>query len=259
MTMNLVLYEVKERIGYITLNRPEKRNALSYELVTALKETFDQAENDPTAKVIVLRANGEAFCAGADLASLQKLQNFSFEENVADSDHLKELFLKIYQLKKVVIAQVQGHALAGGCGLATICDFVFAVPEAKFGYTEVKIGFIPAMVLVFLIRKIGEQRAKHLLLSGELVQASEGMSLGLISFVVSKDELEKRTEEFAKKLIKNNSAHSMALTKQMIDRVQSTSLDEALSYAARMNAEMRASDDCKKGIAAFLNKENLSW
>ncbi len=259
MIMNLVLYEVKERIGYITLNRPEKRNALSYELVTALKEAFDQAEKDPTAKVIVLRANGEAFCAGADLASLQKLQNFSFEENVADSNHLKELFLKIYQLKKVVIAQVQGHALAGGCGLATVCDFVFAVPEAKFGYTEVKIGFIPAMVLVFLIRKIGEQRAKHLLLSGELVQGIEGMNLGLINFIVSKDELEKRTEEFAGKLIKNNSAHSMSLTKQMIDRVQSISLDDALSYAARMNAEMRASGDCKKGIAAFLNKENLSW
>jgi len=247
MIMNLVLYEVKERIGYITLNRPEKRNALSYELVTALKEAFAQAEKDPTAKVIVLRANGESFCAGADLASLQKLQNFSFEENVADSNHLKELFLKIYQLKKVVIAQVQGHALAGGCGLATVCDFVFAVPEAKFGYTEVKIGFIPAMVLVFLIRKIGEQRAKHLLLSGELVQGIEGM------------KLEKKTEEFAIKLIKNNSAHSMSLTKQMIDRVQSISLDDALTYAARMNAETRASDDCKKGIAAFLNKENLSW
>ncbi len=257
--MSLVLYEVKERIGYVTLNRPEKRNALSHELVTALKEAFDQAEKDPMAKVIVLRANGETFCAGADLASLQKLQNFSFEENIADSNHLKELFLKIYQLKKVVIAQVQGHALAGGCGLATVCDFVFAVPEAKFGYTEVRIGFIPAMVLVFLIRKIGEQRAKRLLLSGELVLGNEAMNLGLVNFLVSKDELEMKTGEFAMKLIKNNSALSMSLTKQMIDQVQSISLNDALSYAARMNAEMRASEDCKKGIAAFLNKENLSW
>ncbi|MBI3481557.1 MAG: enoyl-CoA hydratase/isomerase family protein [Bacteroidetes bacterium] len=257
--MSLVLYEVKERIGYITLNRPEKRNALSHELVADLKEIFDQAENDPMAKVIVLRATGESFCAGADLASLQKLQNFSFEENVADSNHLKELFLKIYQLKKVVIAQVHGHALAGGCGLVTVCDFAFAVPEAKFGYTEVKIGFVPAMVLVFLIRKIGEQRAKQLLLSGELVQGSDAMNLGLINFLFAKDELENKTQEFAKKLIKNNSAQSMMLTKQMIDQVQSLSLNEALSYAARMNAEMRASDDCKKGIAAFLNKENLIW
>lgn len=257
--MSLVLYEAKDRIGYITINRPDKRNALSFELVAELKRTFDQAENDASAKVIILRANGEAFCAGADLASLQKLQSNSFEENIADSNHLKELFLKIYQLKKVVIAQVQGHALAGGCGLATVCDFVFAVPEAKFGYTEVKIGFIPAMVLVFLIRKIGEQKSKQLLLSGELVQGSDAANLGLINFVVSKDELETKTAEFAKRLIKNNSAHSMALTKQMIDQVQSMNLGDALTYAAKMNAEMRASDDCKKGIAAFLNKENLIW
>ncbi len=257
--MNLVLYEVKERIGYITINRPEKRNALSHELVTGLKDALDSAENDPTAKVIVLRANGEAFCAGADLAYLQQLQNFSYEENLADSNHLKELLLKIYQLQKVVIAQVQGHALAGGCGLATVCDFVFAVPEAKFGYTEVKIGFVPALVLVFLIRKIGEMKAKLLLLSGELVQGQEAINLGLVNFLVSKDQLENEVFEFALNLIRNNSAHSMALTKRMIDQVQSMSMADALKYAAEMNAKARASDDCKKGIAAFLKKENLNW
>jgi methylglutaconyl-CoA hydratase len=257
--MSLVLYESKNRIGYITLNRPEKRNALSYELVLELKQAFETAEKDSAVKVVILRANGEAFCAGADLASLQKLQNYSFDENIADSNHLKELFLKIYQLKKVVIAQVQGHALAGGCGLATVCDFVFAVPEAKFGYTEVKIGFIPAMVLVFLIRKIGEQKAKQLLLSGDFVQGSEAVNLGLVNFLTTKDTLALKTEELAQRLIKNNSAHSMAVTKEMIDKVQTMTLSEALNYAAAMNAETRASDDCKKGIAAFLNKENLIW
>lgn len=257
--MDLVLYEVKERIGYITLNRPDKRNALSFDLVSALKEKLAFAENDSAAKVIVLRANGEAFCAGADLASLQKLQQNSFEENIADSNHLKELFLKIYQFKKVVIAQVQGHALAGGCGLVSVCDFAFAVPEAKLGYTEVKIGFIPAMVLVFLIRKIGEQRAKHLLLSGELIQGRDALNFGLINFLVDKNEIENSVNEFAQKLIKNNSGHSMAITKQMIDRVQSMPLEDALKYAAQMNAEMRASADCKKGISSFLNKEKLSW
>ncbi len=257
--MDLVLYEVKERIGLITLNRPEKRNALSSELVTALKAAFIQAEEDTHVKVIILRANGESFCAGADLAYLQQLRKFSFEENLDDSNQLKALFLKIYQLKKVVIAQVQGHALAGGCGLATVCDFVFAVPEAKFGYTEVKIGFIPAMVLVFLIRKIGEQRAKQLLLSGELVQGDEAIRLGLVNFVESKQELENKTVVFAQKLIQNNSGNSMMLTKQMIDQVQSMSLDGALAYAARMNAETRASEDCKKGINAFLLKTAINW
>jgi methylglutaconyl-CoA hydratase len=257
--MSLVLYSTKERIGYITLNRPEKRNALSRELVAELKEDFAKAEKDDTVKVIVLKANGESFCAGADLTYLQELQNFSFEENIADSNHLKELFLQIYQLKKVVIAQVQGHALAGGCGLATICDFVFAVPEAKFGYTEVKIGFIPAMVLVFLIRKIGEQKAKHLLLSGELVQNEEVLRLGLANYIVSKQQLENSVFDFAQRLIKNNSAQSMMLTKQMIGEVQSMSLTQALDYAAKMNAQARATDDCKNGIAAFFEKREQRW
>src|SRR6478609_8783905 len=188
--MELVLYEVKDRVGYITLNRPEKRNALSHELVAELKDAFSRAENDTNAKVVVLQANGEAFCAGADLAYLQQLQKFSFEENLTDSNHLKELFLKIYQLKKVVIAKVQGHALAGGCGLATVCDFVFAVPEAKFGYTEVRIGFIPAIVMIFLIRKIGEQRAKQFLLSGELMSGESTLQTGLVSRIIDKEKLE---------------------------------------------------------------------
>ncbi len=257
--MSFVSYSIKERVGYITLNRPEKRNALSHEFVTELKEAFAKAEDDTEAKVIVLKANGESFCAGADLAYMQQLQNFSLEENTADSHHLKELFLQIYQLKKVVIAQVQGHALAGGCGLATICDFVFAVPNAKFGYTEVKIGFIPAIVVVFLIRKIGEKNAKQLVLSGELVKGEEAIRLGLVNFLVAKDQLEDTVNNFAQGLIKNNSEQSMMLTKKMIAEIQSMSLTEALDYAATMNAQARSTDDCKKGIDAFLNKKDLSW
>lgn len=257
--MELVLYETKERVGYITLNRPEKRNALSPELVAALLDAFTRAENDNEAKVIVLRANGEAFCAGADLAYLQSMQLFSREDNLADSNQLKSLFLKIYQLNKVVIAQVHGHALAGGCGLANVCDVVFAVPEARFGYTEVKIGFVPAMVLVFLIRKIGEQRARHLLLSGDLVQDKEALAMGLVNFIATKAELAEAVETFAQKLVTGNSANSMALTKRMIDEVQSMPLAQALDYAAAKNVEARSSDDCKKGIGAFLSKEKIVW
>lgn len=257
--MNFVTYHTENRIGYITLNRPEKRNALSHELVSELKACFTKAEQDERVKIIVLKANGEAFCAGADLGYLQKLQSFSFEENVADSNHLKELLLQIYLLKKVVIAQVQGHALAGGCGLATICDFVFAVPEAKFGYTEAKIGFIPALVSVFLIKKIGEQKAKHLLLSGELVQGQSAVEMGLVSFLVSKNELEKSVEAFGLKMIHNNSGQSMELTKRLIADVQSMKLEAALDHAAHQNAKARATEDCKKGIAAFLDKVELKW
>ena len=257
--MKLVDYSVKDRIGFITLNRPEKRNALSFELVEELKINFARAEGDDGVKVIVLKANGETFCAGADLSYLQKLQNFSKEENLEDSRLLKDLFYKIYTLNKVVIAQVQGHALAGGCGLATVCDFVYAVPEAKFGYTEVKIGFIPAIVMVFLIRKIGEQKSKHLLLSGELVSGESAVQFGLANKIVNKEKLEMAVIDFAFKLIKNNSGQSMGLAKRMIGEVQSMKLEDALEYAAEKNAEARASDDCKKGIQAFLNKDDLIW
>ena len=255
----MVEYSVKDRSGIITLNRPEKRNALSHELVSEIKEAFIRAEKDEKVKVIILKATGEAFCAGADLTYLQQLQNFSYEENLQDSNHLKELFLKIYTHPKMVIAQVQGHALAGGCGLATVCDFAYAVPLAKFGYTEVKIGFIPAIVTVFLLRKIGEARSKELLLGGELLTAEQAVHFGLINKVVPPEKLEAEVWEMAQKLVEGNSGQSMKLTKQMIAKVQSESLIEALNYAAEMNARARGTDDCKRGIAAFLNKEKLKW
>ncbi len=257
--MKLVEYLVKDRIGIITLNRPEKRNALSHELVSDIKDAFAKAENDEKVKVIILKANGEAFCAGADLTYLQQLQKFSYEENLQDSNHLKELFLKIYTHPKIIIAQVQGHALAGGCGLATVCDFAYAVPLAKFGYTEVKIGFIPAIVTVFLLRKIGEAKSKELLLGGELLTAEQAVQVGLINKVVPSEKLEADVWEVAKKLVEGNSAESMKLTKQMIAKVQSEPLIDALNYAAEMNARARNTADCKRGIAAFLNKEKLKW
>ncbi len=256
--MQFVEYKNLNRIGYITLNRPEKRNALNYQVVAELKEAFALANNDSDAKVIILKAEGDAFCAGADLAYLEELQQNSYDENLADSNHLKELFLQIYTLPKVVIAAIQGHAIAGGSGLASVCDYAFSVPQAKFGYTEVRIGFIPAIVMVFLIRKIGEQKAKDLLLSGRLITAQEAAEFGVITKVIEAD-LQKEVEAFAQELITKNSAQSMALTKQMIADVQNLSLEEGLNLAARQNAKARATDDCKKGISAFLKKETIKW
>lgn len=257
--MSLVDYTVKDRIAFITLNRPEKRNALNHDLIRQLKQAFDQAATDNHAKVIVLKATGEAFCAGADLEYLQQLQKFSFEENLQDSNHLKELFLKIYTHPKIVIAQVQGHALAGGCGLATVCDFVVSGPSSKFGYTEVKIGFIPAIVTVFLLRKLGEAKAKEMLLSGDLFSADQVRAMGLINHIVENDKLDQYVLQLAAKLVDGNSAESMKLTKQMIAAVPSKSVEDALNYAAEMNAHARGTEDCKRGIAAFLNKEKLTW
>ena len=257
--MKYIQYTVQDRLAYITLDRPEKSNALCYELVTELKIAFKAAEDDDAVKVIIVKANGDAFCAGADLNYLKELQSNSFEQNLADSDHLRELFLQIYQLKKVVISQVHAHALAGGCGLATVCDFTFAALEANFGYTEVKIGFVPAIVMVFLLRKVGESKAKQLLLGGSIISAEEARSIGLINYVSEADKLSADVEAFATQLIANNSAYAMGVTKQMIAKVQSLSIEEALTFASEMNAKARGSEDCRRGITAFLNKEKITW
>jgi methylglutaconyl-CoA hydratase len=257
--MNLVLYEVKDHIAYLTLNRPDKRNALNSEMVQELTQVLQKASADEKAKVLVLKAHGKVFCAGADLAYLQQLQSNTFEENLADSSQLAALFNLIYTLDKVVIAQIHGHAIAGGCGLATVCDYAFSVPEASFGYTEVKIGFIPAIVSLFLIRKTGETRARELLLSGELISAKQAKVYNLINFIAEAHELEEKVHIFARQLCEKNSARSMALTKQLIAEVQSLSLTDGLAYAARMNAQARASEDCKKGITAFVNKQEIKW
>ena len=259
MNWNFVNYNCEERVGFITLNRPEKRNALNAQFVSELKEAFTHAEKDTDCKVIVLKAKGDAFCAGADLAYLQELQSNSYDENLADSTHLMELFQQIYTLPKVVIAQVQGHAIAGGCGLASVCDLAIATTESKFGYSEVKIGFIPAIVSVFLIKQIGVAKSKELLLTGKIISADEAKSIGLINKVSIKEKLESSVMYTAQSLVKTASADSLKLTKQLINGVSDKSISEGFEWAAEMNAKARETNDCKKGIAAFLNKEKLNW
>ena len=257
--MSAVLTEINNRIGYIRLNRPEKRNALSRELIAGLHQAFMEMNANEEVKIIVLRSTGKAFCAGADLAYLQQLQDFSYEENLEDSRKLMALFDLIYCLPKIVIAEIQGHALAGGCGLATVCDFAFAVPDALFGYTEVRIGFVPALVSVFLQEQIGAAKTQELLLSGEFISASKAAELGLITGVEPSEFLEKYVMEFATKLITQNSSFSMGKTKTLLRELNQESRSKSLDLAAETNANARAHEDCKKGIAAFLTKTSPDW
>ncbi len=255
----MIRYKVKNKIATITLNRPEKRNALNDEMVNELTSLLKKAEQDSEVKVIVLKAAGEAFCAGADLAYLKKLNNYSYQENLEDSTQLKNMFLQIYSMPKVVIAQVEGHAIAGGAGLATVCDIVFSVPEAKFGFTEVKIGFVPAIVSIFAIRKFGESKTKELLLTGDLINAQEAQKIGLVNFISDAENIKKDVLKFAENLISKTSANSLALTKNLINQIQNIKLEDALNFAAELNAKARESEDCKKGVSAFLNKEKINW
>jgi len=255
----LVLYSITERIATITINRPEKRNALNPELILALTDAFVRASEDDLVKVIVLKANGDAFSAGADLEYLQQLQNNTFEENVADSDRLKKLFTTIYFLPKVVIAQVEGHAIAGGCGLATICDIIFATPESNFGYTEVKIGFVPAIVSCFLMRKVNETLAKELLFTGKIFNAEKALAYKLINFVTSSTEIHHKVKEFALGLCNESSGNSLMITKQLIGQTNNAQFEKKLETAVQINARVRESSDFKLGIASFLKKEKINW
>ncbi|WP_425636034.1 enoyl-CoA hydratase/isomerase family protein [Algoriphagus yeomjeoni] len=257
--MSAVITEIFDRIGIIRLNRPEKRNALSPELISGLHQAFVEMNANEKVKIILLRSTGKAFCAGADLAYLQQLQDFSYEENLEDSRRLMELFNLIYSVPKVVIAEIQGHALAGGCGLATVCDFAFSVPEALFGYTEVRIGFVPALVSVFLQEQIGAAKTQELLLSGEFITATKAAELGLITGVEPSEFLEKYVMEFATKLISQNSDYAMGKTKSLLRELNLESRNKSLELAAETNAKARAHEDCKKGITAFLNKTSPDW
>ncbi len=257
--MDIVIKEQKGKVVFLTLNRPDKRNAMSTELVKGLMRYFLELREDDTVRVIILRANGNVFCSGADLSYLQQLQNNSYEENIADSSSMAELFALIYTHSKLIIAQVAGAALAGGCGLATVCDLCYATPESKFGYTEVKIGFIPAIVSFFLIRKIGESKAKNLLLSGNIVDANTAKHLNLINDVIDSELMEEHVWSLAEKIATETSPSSIELTKKLMSEIQSLNLNEAMQFAAASNAKARATSDCRKGIAAFLNKEKLMW
>jgi methylglutaconyl-CoA hydratase len=255
----MIQLRIENRIAYLTLDRPEKRNALNDEMAATILKSLTELKDNPDCKVVVIQANGEAFCAGADLGYLQKLQNNSFDENLKDSKALMSMFRALYEFPKITIAKVEGPALAGGCGLAGLCDFVFATPEASFGYTEVKIGFIPAIVSVFLGTKIGENAAKSMLYTGKIFNASEAEKMGIVYQISDSRDITEHVVSFAGSLVKGVSTQSVALTKNLLNNMRGKSLDEQLDLAAQANAEARSTDDCKKGISAFLNKEKLSW
>jgi methylglutaconyl-CoA hydratase len=260
MTYTHIIYNIENHIATISLSRPEKRNALNDLLIQELTDVFTQSNKNSSIKVVTLTGSNTVFCSGADLDYLQKLSLFSLAENQEDSRKLMKLFQTIYEMRKPIVAIVNGPAIAGGCGLATVCDFILASKEhARFGYSEVRIGFVPALVLVFLIRRIGEGRARELVLSGTTIDAMRAYEMGLVTEVVEHNKLSTRAIEFAQRLVEDNSSNSMSLTKEMIATLHNMDFMQALEYAANMNAVARMTEDCKKGIAAFLNKEKIHW
>lgn len=246
-----VLVSDNHNIRTLTLNRPDKRNALNDELIAGLKDALRTADADENVRVVIIRGAGKDFCSGADLASLQKIANASYEENLEDARSLAELFFLIRKVRVPVIAAVHGRALAGGCGLATACDLVVATKMARFGYPEVKIGFVPAMVAAILRRNLGEKKGFELLTQGFEFSAEEAHSLGLVNRIVGDDELENAVMEFASVYTKV-SGSAVAMTKRLLYDIDGDSFDAAVEKGVETNARARMTDDCKKGIAKFL-------
>ncbi|MGA8037629.1 MAG: enoyl-CoA hydratase-related protein [Candidatus Acidiferrales bacterium] len=253
-----ILYSVNVSVATITMNRPEKRNAISTQMIEDILEALNLANNDPFVRVLILTGAGKAFCAGVDLDALNTIAKQSPEENLGDSRLIARLFHRLYSFPKPVIAAVNGAAIAGGCGFATFTDITLAVPEAKFGYTEVRIGFIPALVSVMLRRQIGEKRSRELLLTGRTFDATEGYRLGLVTEIVQPEDLMERANEYAKTFLAA-SPTSLEHTKRLLLHYDDEEIREEIELAIQANAKIRATADFREGVAAFLEKRTPNW
>jgi methylglutaconyl-CoA hydratase len=248
----------------IVLNRPEKRNALTPQLISDLTQSLEAAAANRQCRVVILTGAGSAFCAGLDLEHLRAMTEGSphdprfLKECQDDAENIADLLRTIYCLPKPTIAAVNGPAIAGGMGIATLCDFTLAVPEAKFGYTEVRIGFVPAIVSAFLRAQIGDKRSRDLLLTGRLIDAAEAASLGLVTDIVSEPELMPEARALAQKLLRNSPA-AMEATKRLLNKFSDLHLPDEVEAAILANVQARSSADFREGVQAFLEKRDPQW
>ena len=251
----MILFAVENGVASITLNRPEKRNALNDELIAEIKRGLASATADESVRAIVISGAGKDFCSGADLSALQKIAQAAVGDNADDARSLLELFVQIRQISVPVIAAVKGRALAGGCGLATACDLVLASETARFGYPEVKIGFVPAMVLAILRRNVSEKRAFELITRGEEISAGYAKEIGLVNQVFRNETFDADVNAYLKRF-SEVSGTAVALTKSLLYQVDGLAFLEALETGADVNVIARMTEDCQQGIAKFLKPRN---
>lgn len=251
--MSEIIYEVENSIATITLNRPEKRNALNETLVNNIKEALRQADSDENLRAIIIKGAGKDFCSGADLSAIQKIAESDVLENWDDAHNLLELFSLIRKVKIPVIAAVHGRALAGGCGLATACDLVLASKSAIFGYPEVKIGFVPAMVMAILRRNVSEKRAFELITRGFEFDTTTAEIFGLINEIFDDEVFEESVKNYVSGYEKI-SRSAVILSKRLLYQMDGMNFETALQTGVDVNAIARMTEDCQKGIARFLKK-----
>ena len=257
MDFKTILVSDSGPIRTITLNRPARRNAMTPEMQMELTEAFEETASS-SARAVVLTGSGGAFCSGLDLAALREMQDASAADHRAEAERVARLFLALHDLPMPTIAQVQGPAIAGGCGLALICDFTLAAEGATFGFTEVRIGFIPAIVSAFLALHAGEKISRDLLLTGRILTADEAFRMGLVTSVVPQDELTARVKSLADTLLAN-SPQSLAATKRLLNQRHKTHLEDAVLAAVDAYTDARSSSDLREGLMAFFEKRKPNW
>lgn len=237
----------------LVLNRPDKRNALNAELIAALKSALREADGDDALRVVVIEGAGKDFCSGADLSALRRIAESSVMENLEDVDELAELFLLPRRMRKPVVACVRGRALAGGCGLATACDIVLAADTAEFGYPEVRIGFVPAMVMAILRRNVSEKRAFELIVAGQPIAAAEAERIGLINHAWPDTDFDRQRDLFVADLAAR-SPSAVQLSKRLLYHADGMGFEAALRSGADVNVVARMTEDMKAGVARFLER-----
>jgi len=248
-----LLYSVEQGVARITLNRPDKRNALDAELVGEIRQALDTSAEDDSLPLVLLTGAGKDFCSGADLAALEQLSQASVAENVADARRLGDLFIAMRRHPRPIVAAVRGRALAGGCGLATAADIVLAAESAQFGYPEVKIGFVPAMVMAILRRSVSEKRAFELLVSGEIIPARTALEMGMINRVFADTAFDSEAAAYVSKLAAQSTS-ALSLTKSLLYQMDTLSFEAAISAGVEVDALARTTADYRRGIEQFLKK-----
>jgi methylglutaconyl-CoA hydratase len=257
MAYSTLRLQISGDIATITLSRPEKRNAISAEMINDLMGALGEIETSP-ARVAILTGEGKAFCSGIDLAALKAIATQSPLENLEDARRFARLLRRIWSFPKPTIAAVNGPAIAGGCGIATLCDFTLAAPEATFGYPEVRIGFIPATVAIFLMRQIAEKRARDLLLTGRIIDAEESVRMGLVTQIAPAAELMSAAQTLAATLV-GSSPTSLLKTKKLLCDIAAQEVDRELELAIAESAQIRSTADFREGLASFLEKRPPKW
>ncbi|CAM2948483.1 enoyl-CoA hydratase-related protein [Legionella worsleiensis] len=257
--MSDLLYEIQDHLCLLTINRVNKRNAFDNHLLTQMQTQLDAAINNDSVRVIVLKANGAHFCAGADLAWMQSMIDFDEAQNLQDSMILARLMHTLNQSPKPTIAMIQGSAFGGGAGLAAACDISIAAHSARFCFSEVKLGLIPAVISPYVVKAIGERNAKMLFMTAEVFDAAKACSLNLVQHLVPEEQLLDFTLNYAKQII-NNAPQAVTMSKKLAQHVANKDIDEELvHYTASLIAQKRISAEGQKGLHAFLNKVTPNW